>query len=95
MLRAELDDRIAEANALKSLPANLPSPNGKGNARGGNEVCPPPPSSTAWYSMPFQNFHGLVQRLVQKEKQVLQLQTELDRFRALNPGEGREAVSSP
>jgi diaphanous 1 len=38
-----------------------------------------------------ENFHGLVQRLVQKEKQVLQLQTELDRFRAQNPAEGREA----
>ena len=34
----------------------------------------------------------LVQRLVQKEKQVLQLQTELDKFRAQNPGESREAV---
>ena len=40
-----------------------------------------------------QGFHGLVQRLVQKEKQVLQLQTELDKFKAQNPGESREAVS--
>ena len=40
-----------------------------------------------------QNFHGLVQRLISKEKQVLQLQAELDRFKAENPNEGREAVS--
>ena len=38
-----------------------------------------------------ENFHGLVQRLVQKEKQVLQLQTELERFKVQNP-EGRDAV---
>ncbi|KAJ8462763.1 hypothetical protein ONZ45_g17814 [Pleurotus djamor] len=38
-----------------------------------------------------ENFHGLVQRLVQKEKQVLQLQTELDRFKTENPSEAREA----
>ena len=39
-----------------------------------------------------QNFHGVVQRLVQKEKQVLQLQTELERFKTQNPGEDRDAV---
>jgi hypothetical protein len=38
------------------------------------------------------NFHGLVQRLVLKEKQVLQLQAEVDRFKAQNPNEGRDAV---
>lgn len=35
----------------------------------------------------------MVQRLVQKEKQVLQLQAELDRFKSQNPNEGRDAVS--
>ena len=39
-----------------------------------------------------QNFHGVVQRLVQKEKQVLQLQAELDRLKAQNPAETREIV---
>jgi len=39
------------------------------------------------------NFHGLVQRLVLKEKQVLQLQAEVDRFKSENPSEGRDAVS--
>lgn len=41
-----------------------------------------------------QNFHGLVQRLVQKEKQVLQLQAEVDRYNAQKPAEDKEAVSS-
>ncbi|KAJ6572601.1 hypothetical protein B0H10DRAFT_2106751 [Mycena sp. CBHHK59/15] len=40
-----------------------------------------------------ENFHGLVQRLVQKEKQVLQLQAEVDRFKAQNPSEAREAIA--
>jgi len=39
-----------------------------------------------------QNFHGLVQRLVQKEKQVLQLQAEVDQYRSQNPVEDKEAV---
>jgi hypothetical protein len=45
------------------------------------------------YSNRSKNFHGLVQRLVLKEKQVLQLQAEVDRFKADNPNEGRAAVS--
>lgn len=45
--------------------------------------------------MLWQSFHGLVQRLVQKEKQVLQLQTELDRLRVENPIDNREIVSPP
>lgn len=36
--------------------------------------------------------HGLVTRLVQKEKQVVQLQAEVDRLKAQNPSnESREA----
>ncbi|KAF9506490.1 hypothetical protein BS47DRAFT_1399443 [Hydnum rufescens UP504] len=38
-----------------------------------------------------QNFHGLVQRLVAKEKQVLQLQAELDGLKSLHPGDDKEA----
>lgn len=34
-----------------------------------------------------------MQRLVQKEKQVLQLQGELDRLKAQNPADAREIVS--
>jgi diaphanous 1 len=41
-----------------------------------------------------QGFHGVVQRLVQKEKQVLQLQAEVDRYKAERPAaETRDAVS--
>lgn len=39
------------------------------------------------------SFQGLVQRLVSKEKQVLQLQSELDRLRPSNPVVDRESVS--
>ena len=39
-----------------------------------------------------QGFHGLVQRLVQKEKQVLQLQNELDRLKAQNPVDKNDSV---
>jgi len=41
-----------------------------------------------------QNFHGLVQRLVQKEKQVLQLQAEVDRYNTQKPAEDKGAVCS-
>ncbi|KIY49480.1 hypothetical protein FISHEDRAFT_65448 [Fistulina hepatica ATCC 64428] len=37
-----------------------------------------------------ENVHGLVQRLVQKERQVLQLQTELERFKDQSSAESRE-----
>ena len=33
-----------------------------------------------------------MQRLVQKEKQVVQLQTELEKLQSQNPSENREAV---
>ncbi|EIW76318.1 hypothetical protein CONPUDRAFT_139713 [Coniophora puteana RWD-64-598 SS2] len=37
------------------------------------------------------NMHGLVQRLVQKEKQVMQLKADVDRLQALNPADSKEA----
>lgn len=40
------------------------------------------------------NLHGLVQRLVQKERQVLQLQSELERYKVQNPTEDKEAVGA-
>ena len=39
-----------------------------------------------------QNLHGLVQRLVQKERLVVQLQSELDHLKSSNPVENRESV---
>ena len=41
-----------------------------------------------------QSFHGVVQRLVQKEKEASQLKAELERLKAQNPSEGRDAVSA-
>lgn len=92
-LRDELNQQIAELNTLKSLPLSVPGSYSKASGKGGPEVC-------LWFKylisqsqyLALQNFHGLVQRLVQKEKQVLQLQTELDRFKAQNPSDGRDAV---
>ena len=41
-----------------------------------------------------QSFHGVVQQLVQKEKEASQLKAELERLKAQNPSEGRDAVSA-
>ena len=43
--------------------------------------------------MPQQNMQGIVQRLIAKEKQVLQLQKELDQFKAQSSADDQEAVS--
>ncbi|KAH7919532.1 hypothetical protein BV22DRAFT_1075069, partial [Leucogyrophana mollusca] len=40
---------------------------------------------------PPEGVNGLVQRIVQKERQVMQLQAEVDRLQAQNPTEAREA----
>lgn len=40
------------------------------------------------------NFHGLVQRLVGKEKEVLRLQAEVARLNKSGTSQPREAVSS-
>ncbi|CDO73783.1 hypothetical protein BN946_scf185015.g111 [Trametes cinnabarina] len=75
-LRKQLEQQAAELSTLKSIPP-IPASISRGAGRGN-------PEST-------QNFHGVVQRLVQKEKQVLQLQADLDRLKAQNPAEPREA----
>ncbi|KAJ3532310.1 hypothetical protein NM688_g7443 [Phlebia brevispora] len=76
-LRDEIEQQAVELKTLRSLPPSVgPSP-AKPYARNGAE------SST--------NLHGLVQRLVQKEKQVLQLQAELERHKVQNPVEDKEA----
>jgi diaphanous 1 len=79
-------------NTLKALPLALPVPNAKAPGKGG-EVRLSPTFEKIFAKHVLQGFHGLVQRLVQKEKQVLQLQAELDRFKAQHPNEGRDAVS--
>ncbi|KAG8880257.1 hypothetical protein FRB97_000969 [Tulasnella sp. 331] len=75
-LRNSLSDQQAETNTFRAL-QTTPTNGAKRAVKPGHEST--------------QNFHGLVQRLVQKEKQVLQLQAEVDRFKSENPSEGREA----
>jgi diaphanous 1 len=60
-------------------------------ARFASFVCQTQWTEPDLLSQSTQNFAGVVQRLVQKEKQVLQLQTELDRLKAQHPGDSREA----
>jgi len=93
-LRKELNQQVVEVNTLKSLPLGIQVPSSNNTRKAGPEVNF---SSITLNRQPTdylaeQNFHGLVQRLVLKEKQVLQLQTEIDQYKAQNPGDGREAV---
>ncbi|TCD69208.1 hypothetical protein EIP91_008311, partial [Steccherinum ochraceum] len=78
-LRDEMSQQTAEITTLRALTSSIavPTTTARPAGRGG-------PEST-------NNFHGLVQRLVLKEKQVLQLQSELDRLKSLHPNEDREA----
>lgn len=92
-LRSEVDQQTAEINTLQSL-TKAPVPMQKNSGKPGQEVnrVPPPfrqPTNEGFQS---QGFHGLVQRLIQKEKQVVQLQADVDHLKAQNLSEGREAV---
>ena len=93
-LRSEIDQRTAEINTLQSL-AKVPAPAQKNSGKPGQEVSCTLATFSGWPAdteLQSQSFHGLVQRLIQKEKQVVQLQADLDRLKAQNPSEGREAV---
>lgn len=91
-LRNDISQQLAEINTLKSVPS--PPSVGRGSGRGAPGVCAFLPCPRLELTLvQNQNVNGLVQRLVQKEKQVLQLQADLDRYKAQNPTEGREAVS--
>lgn len=90
---------MVEVNTFKSLPLSIgvSQPNHLPKA-GGQEVYIVT-ATDGYYIIHYfffrqsnQSFHGLVQRLVSKEKQVLQLQSEVDRLRAQNPTDGRDAV---
>ncbi|KAG8953015.1 hypothetical protein FRC00_006501, partial [Tulasnella sp. 408] len=48
------------------------------------------PGATTGSAIRSENFHGVVQRLVQKEKQVIQLQAEMEKLKQQNPAEGRD-----
>jgi diaphanous 1 len=92
-LRGEVDQQTAEINTLQSL-TNVPAPIQKNSGKPGKEVIvlhrPFRLSTDPRFQT--QSFHGLVQRLIQKEKQVVQLQADLDRLKAQDPSEGKEAV---
>jgi diaphanous 1 len=92
-LRSEVDQQTAEINTLQSLTKG-PPPLQRGSGKPGQEVnCVQPTFSTVTdIDFQSQSFHGLVQRLIQKEKQTVQLQADLDRLKAQNPSEGREVV---
>ena len=94
-----MEQQLAEINALKALPLGISIPSASHSRKAGPEVCSVlicdnPIWKTNSICINQQNFHGLVQRLVQKEKQVLQLQAEVDRYNAQKPAEDKEAVSS-
>ncbi|KZV82357.1 FH2-domain-containing protein [Exidia glandulosa HHB12029] len=75
-LRDQINEKVAEINTLKSLPSPAVGSPGKLVPKGKGEN---------------QSLNGIVQRLIAKEKQVIQLQSEVDRLKAQNPNEGREA----
>lgn len=74
---------MAEVNTLRSLPGSVSmSFMSSGDA--------PDPVKSAEKESP--NFHGLVQRLVLKEKEVLRLQAEVTRLSKSGNAEPRESV---
>jgi diaphanous 1 len=93
-LRDSLTEQTAQVNILKSLPSNMSTSGPKIAGRSG-EVCLR--SMTYFVILTcilVKGLSGLVQRLVQKEKQVLQLQTELERYKSKEHGEDQEEVTT-
>ena len=92
-LRSEVDQQAAEINTLQSL-TKVPAPMQRNSGKPGQEVIASHLSFQLLADTRFQaqSFHGLVQRLIQKEKQVVQLQADVDRLKAQNPSEGRGEV---
>ncbi|KZT71430.1 FH2-domain-containing protein [Daedalea quercina L-15889] len=75
-LRSQVAEQAAEIKTLRALTSG-PATVGRGGGNLGTESK--------------QSFHGVVQRLVQKEKEASQLQAELEKLKAQNPSEGRDA----
>ena len=92
-MRDQINEKVAEINTLKSLPSPALGPPGKLVPKGKGDVRPYCIHHTRETDLSRQNLNGIVQRLIAKEKQVIQLQSEVDRLKAQNPNEGREAVS--
>lgn len=83
-LKDELSTQMAEVNTLRSLPGSVSM-----SFTSSGDV--PDPVKSAEKESP--NFHGLVQRLVLKEKEVLRLQAEVARLSKSGSAEPRESVS--
>lgn len=76
-------------NVLRSLPINVPAPLASKQGRRGSEVDINTVSLLQLLIIQ-KNLAVMIQRLIQKEKQVIQLQNDLDRFKIRSPGEGLE-----
>ncbi|PWN41049.1 hypothetical protein IE81DRAFT_315743 [Ceraceosorus guamensis] len=83
-LKADLNESIAQANTLRGLPRISDG----GTASTSGESASGPKRGER------ENFAGVIQRLVQKEKQVLQLQSEVDRLTASRPPDRSGAPDS-
>lgn len=89
----QVASQTAEIKTLKAL-SSSPTPTGRGTSLGsevrrkGTQL-----NQVANYLQSKHSFHGVVQRLVQKEKEASQLKAELERLKAQNPSEGRDTVS--
>ncbi|KAL7410280.1 hypothetical protein BDY24DRAFT_186432 [Mrakia frigida] len=81
-LKDELSTQIAEVNTFRALPSSV-------SMSFSSSSDAPDPIKSAEKESP--NFHGLVQRLVLKEKEVLRLQAEVTRLGKSGPAEPRES----
>lgn len=90
-LRAELDERVAEFNTLRSLPAAL-----RDHADSSNSSATASQASVSKGGGEKENFAGVIQRLIQKEKQVNQLQAEVERLSSVaRPTDRGDAADGP
>ncbi|KAG8923688.1 hypothetical protein FRC01_012479, partial [Tulasnella sp. 417] len=83
-LREKVDKLVEERESLQS---DLRSHVAEINTLRSLQTSGPGATTSAIRS---ENFHGVVQRLVQKEKQVIQLQAEMEKLKQQNPAEGRD-----
>lgn len=83
-LKSELNQQIAESNALRSLPGSAGSMLRVGNGANGTSGATSPGDGNGGGTFPRstdkESFAGVIARLVSKEKQVLELQSEVERL---------------
>lgn len=103
-LKSQLNQHIAEANALRSLPGSAGSMlrfgGGGGSGINGDHHregnMSPSEGNTATFprSADKESFAGVIQRLVAKEKQVLELQSEVEKLSFANTGAAASGAHS-